>query len=629
MTHTIDRRDFLNGLALTIAAGLTPAQQGFGKAFAADAPAPYPPALTGLRGNHDGAFTTVHALAREGAAFDIEPLPVAAEFDLIVVGAGIAGLTAAYGWRRKNPGARILVIDNHDDFGGHAKRNEFDHEGRLIIGYGGSESFQSPKSIWPEEARALVAGLGIDIERFYDPSVFHRTLYPSLGLSRAFWFDKETFGTDRLVTGDPGVYVADDIPADMTNARPLAEVIAEFPISEESRQAIVKLYEGKTDYLAGLSAEEKAAWLDAHSYADFLSEKAGLAKDALACFQKRSHDFFAIGIDGVPASWAADTGYPGFAGLGLAGGDAEMEAERDEPYIYHFPDGNASLARLLVKALVPGVTPDALTMDSVVTARFDYAALDRPGNACIIRLNTTGVVARNRDGGVDVGAVTNGALARYRARRAILACSAGAIPWLCPELPESQKNALRQNVRAPLVYANVLIENWTAFETLKTHNILAPNGFWALTKLDFPVSMGGYQFPKSPSEPMVLHMVHVPVDAGPGLTARDQWRMGRLKLLEAPFSYYEDSIRDQLQRMLGAGGFDAARDIKALTVNRWSHGYSYFVNPLFDDETEAEAWAEAARSPAGNIAIGLSDTGWDAYAHTAMEEALRAVADLG
>src|SRR5271166_2624265 len=116
----ISRRDFLDGVALTIAAGLTPAQQ-----FAAD-PARYPPALTGLRGAHAGSFEAMHEVARGGRRYRFDDLAVEEAYDLVVVGGGISGLSAAWFYRRAaGAGAKILVLDNHDDFGGHAKRNEF------------------------------------------------------------------------------------------------------------------------------------------------------------------------------------------------------------------------------------------------------------------------------------------------------------------------------------------------------------------------------------------------------------------------------------------------------------------------------------------------------------------------
>lgn len=627
MPNDISRRDFLNGVSLTIAAGLTPIGQGFLPNAWAEAGALYPPALTGLRGSHDGAFETAHKLAREGVTFDIDTLPEAESYDLAVIGGGIAGLSAAYFYARAKPEARILVVDNHDDFGGHAKRNEFTAEGRLLIGYGGSEAFQSPRAIWSDEAKALINELGIDLQRWYDPKVFNRTLYPDLGLGRAFWFNKEEFGEDKLVTGDPTPMVADDIPPDRANGRSAAAFIADFPVSDAAKTAILKLYQGKTDYLAGMDADEKAAYLDKTSYRDFLKDKAGLPEDALACFQKRSHDFFAIGIDGVPASWAAETGYPGFDASGLET-DETAAAELEEPYVYHFPDGNAGLARSIVKALIPDIGTGPAGMDGIVLSRFDYTKLDRPENKVRIRVSTTGVVVRNRDGGVDVGLVTGDTLSRVRVRHAVLACNAGIIPWICTELSDEQKTALAANVRAPLIYANAVVRNWQAWAKAGTHSILAPMGFWALSKLDYPVSLGGYEFPKHPSEPMVLHMVHVPVEPQPGMSAADQSRMGRMKLFESPFSYYEDPLRDQLNRMLGPHGFDASRDILALTVNRWSHGYAYSPNPVFDDLTLFEKYAQDARKPVGNIAIGSSDTGWEAYAHIAIDEAARAVSEV-
>jgi spermidine dehydrogenase len=618
----ITRRDFLNGTALAIAAGLTPLGQG-----AAAADTRYPPALMGMRGSHPGAFETAHKLAREGETFEIKHLPIGESYDLVVVGGGIAGLSAAYFWHKRRPGDTILIIDNHDDFGGHAKRNEFRLDGKLILGYGGSESFQSPHSEWRPLALQLIRELGITLDNFEKDWIFHRTLYPDLGLSRAVWFNREDFGQDKLVTGDPTRGVDDDIPADQTNARGFAPFIDDMPISEAAKLALIRLYSDTIDYLPGLTVEEKSTALDKISYRDFLKDKARVPEDGLKAFQKRSHDFFGAGIDTIPASWAQGAGYPGFGGMGLAISDTARD-ELNDAYVHHFPDGNAGLARLLVKAMIPDVAPGGLNMGNIVLTRFDYAKLDRPTNRVRIRVSTTGARVENRKGGVDLGIVTGGTLSRIRAKRAILSCNAGIIPWICPELPEVQKTALSANVRLPLVYVNVLIRNWQSFKRLGAHLITAPMGFFPLVKLDYPVSLGTYAFSKDPSQPMVLHMVHVPVEPEPGQSARDQARLGRMRLLEMSFADFEAKIRDQLQRMLGPGGFDHQRDIAGITVNRWSHGYAYSPMPNWDDEAEFEGYAAAAKKRAGKIAIGLSDTGWDAYAHVAIAEAHRAVTDL-
>jgi spermidine dehydrogenase len=596
--HGMTRRDFLQGTAMTIAAGLTPAAQLNAET------APYPPALTGLRGSHAGAFEAAHALAREGKLPDLSGLAPAEDFDLIVVGGGISGLAAAFFWRKaKGPDARILILDTHDDFGGHAKRNEFTTpDGRLMIGYGGSESLEAPTANFSDAVRGLMRDLGVDLARF--ETAFDQGLYQGLGLQDGLFLNAEDFGKDHLSASNP-------LWGDGADLDPL-------PLSDAAKAEVAVLLSGKTDPLAGLSDDEKREYLGRTSYADYLA-KAGLGDEAQRLFAKLSHDYFAIGPDALPADWAMETGYPGFAGLGLAGDGGE-----EEPYIYHFPDGNAGIARLLVRALVPGAIPGS-TMEDIVLARADYARLDLAENPTRLRLNATALQVRTAEDAAEVAYVQGGQTRLARGASVILACYNMIIPHLMPDLPAAQKEALSHNVKAPLVYANVLIRNWQAFAALGVSSVHSPKGFWPLTMLDFPVALGGYQNPRDPAEPMVLHMVHVPTE--PGLPQADQFRAGRAALLDMPFDAYEAKITDQLQRMLGAGGFDAARDILAITVNRWPHGYAGFVNPLFDPP-EAEGRMEAARAPAGRVAIANSDAGWNAFAHEAIDQAHRAVREL-
>ena len=616
MAHAVTRRDFLNGIALTIAAGLTPAAQ-----LAAQT-SHYPPALTGMRGHHPGSFEVAHGF-REGRMPAIEGVPTREHYDLVVVGGGISGLSAAWFYRQQvGRSARILILDNHDDFGGHAKRNEFTLDGRLLIGYGGSESLQSPKSEFSRTATGLIKRLGIDVDRF--DTAFNRRFYPSLGLSRAVFFPRETFGRDALVTGDPMAMVADDLASDLLNAKPLREFVSEFPLSEEGKAQLVGLFEQTRDPLAGKSTDTKVKTLKSVSYRDYLIKICGVREEVANCFQGRTLDFFALGCDAVSAWSAKETGYPGFAGLKLP---EQKNAELTEPYIYHFPDGNASLARLLVRALVPGVAPGN-TMDDVVLARFDYGQLDHADNRVRIRLNATCFNVRNRGSGVDVAYVRDGQVERVSAEHAVLACFSMVIPYLMPELPEAQRLALAQNVKAPLVYTNVLVRDWKAWVRLKVHEISAPASFHCRIKLDYPVDLGGYRHPRDPDGPILIHMVHVPGEPNQGLDARDQFRIGRQKLLDMTFDQIEARIRDDLDRMLGGGGFASSRDIAAITVNRWSHGYSYDHNSLFDDDKSFAGTSAVARRTAGRVAIANSDAAWSAYAHSAIDAASRAVREL-
>jgi len=392
------------------------------------------------------------------------------------------------------------------------------------------------------------------------------------------------------------------------------------------RTQLVELYTSDRDVLPGLSREEKVALLEKTSYRDWLTRHWRLDERAADTLQGRSLDFFAVGIDAISATDAFDTGYPGFAGLGLER-DEEAAMEMDEPYIYHFPDGNASLARLLVRRLIAGVAAGR-TMDDIVTARFDYGKLDRQWALTRLPLSSTAVAVRNRAGGVDVGYMRSGTLRRARARHCVLACYNMMIPYIMKELVPAQSDALALNVKAPLVYVKVAVRNWSPWIERGVHEISNPMGFFSRVKLDYPVSLGNYRCPRSPDEPMILHLVHVPVARGVGLDLRTRLRTARAILYTTSFETFEQRARDELTRMLGPGGFKAEADIAAITVNRWGHGYSYTENSLFDSAGNGPEPSEVARGRVGRVAIANSDAAWDPYAHAAIAEAHRAVGEL-
>lgn len=617
----IVRRDVLNGVAVSLAAGAIP------RAALAQGTTVDPPALTGMRGSTDASFSVIHALAREGKAFDAADAKAEERYDLIVVGAGLAGLTAAWEYRDRHRSARILILDNHDDFGGHARRCEFNVDGRLILGYAGSESMVSPRSKYKGRALQVLKAIGIDPEIFYSDAVFHRSLYPGLGLSRGIFLPKETFGADRLVTGDPMVLSFDEFGGRVPNARPIEAVLDDCPLSEPARRGLKELFAGTRDYLSGKPKAEKLSDLARMSYRAFLVDVCGLPKDAADFLQGRSNDNFGFGIDVIPASDAMSGGFPGAKALHL---EAELKDEEagSEPYVHHFPDGNATIARALVRSLINGSAPGRTAAD-LVTAQFRYGALDVAGQRVRLRLQSTVTSVRNVAGGVDVVYVRDGRPHRVAARRAIVATYASVMPYICPDIPAERAALLRENVKAPIVYTKVILSSWQAFVAAGVHSIAAPMSFHSTVKLDYPVSLGAYRFPRKPDEPIGLQLVHVPVAPGSGLDARAQSRVGRQRLLETSFAELEARIREDLSRMLAGTGFDAGSQIRAITVNRWSHGYSYAPNSLFDDvEAMTKAKPELGRR-IGAIGFANSDTLLDAYAHTAMSEAIRAARDLG
>lgn len=618
----VNRRDFLNGMAATIAIGMAPIQVG--RAAAAQA-GYYPPALKGLRGSHPGSFEPAHQLAWEGHKFPIAGLNVSEDYDLVIVGGGISGLSAAYFYREKyGKDKRILIVENHDDFGGHAKRNEFESDGRLILGYGGTESIQGPRSEYSEVAADLLKALAVNVDTF--KTAFDRDYYYKLGLGRGVFFDKENWGQDKVVTGDPFWMTDDDQKPDQLNARSLREFIADFPLPENERTALIAFHESRVDHLAGMSMEEKEAYLRKTSYREYITKNAGLSEATAKYFQGRFNDLFACSSDTVNAFSAMWTGFPGFGGIGFIDPD-EPVRDGEDPYVNHFPDGNASIARLLVRKLIPGVA-EGSTMEDIVLAKFDYSKLDLDSNSVRLRLNSVAVNVVNVKSGGEVSYIHENKLYKVFGRKVILAGYNMMIPFLMPEIAQEQQDALRLNVKKPLVYTNVVLKNWQSFAKLGLHDVYSPTSFYARLKLDYPVSLGDYKFSQSPDEPICVHMYSAPTTPGKGLDAREQSRLGRAFLFETPFEEMEATVRDHLSRVLAGTGFDHERDIDGITVNRWPHGYSNSINTLVDDRQAMKAKIELARQPVGNISIANSDAGWQALTQSAIDQAWRAVNEL-
>jgi spermidine dehydrogenase len=636
MDRAITRRDFINGAAVmvggTLLAGAT-----FSGSSAETGPQDQtrydPPNLTGLRGSHPGSFETSHAL-RDGTFWKTAAPPTDTKelYDLVIVGAGISGLAAAHFFReRAGESAHILILENHDDFGGHAKRNEFHLGGKLQLSNGGTFLIDSPTP-YSSEADGLLKKLGIDPPKLDEATTDHK-LYRSLGLKSAVFFNKEKFGSDKLLVGEPGGRRGNK----GEKTRSWDGFLAEAPLSEAARRDIARIEESKIDYMPGLLSAEKKTQLAKISYRDFLLNVVKADPGAIAFYQTRTHGEWGVGIDAEPALDCWALGLPGFQGMHLEPGAAPNMSysaagyANGGSYRYHFPDGNASIARLLVRDLIPGAVPGH-TVEDVVTARVEYNRLDSSSFPIRIRLNSTVVAVRNfgspaAAGEVEVIYAQGKEVLKVRARGCVLACWNMVIPFLCPELPEKQKDALHYLVKVPLVYGSVGIRNWTAFQKLGIQNVTAPGAYWESISLNAPIDIGDYHSPKSPDDPILLHLSRTPCK--PGLPAREQHKAGRMELLVTSFEDFERKTRDQLARILGPGGFDPAEDIQAITVNRWPHGYGYEYNPLFDpDWPEAERPHVIGRKKFGRIAIANTDSGATAYTDMAIDQAYRAVQEL-
>jgi spermidine dehydrogenase len=635
MDRPITRRDFLNGIAVCGGGAVAGSWlAGCGRAetrpLGQDAAGYNPSAVTGMRGGHVGSFETAHQVRdgtfwqKAGSASNTGEV-----YDLVVVGAGISGLAAAYYFRQKaGQNARILILDNHDDFGGHAQRNEFNVGGRLLITNAGTYGIESPFP-YSKEARGLMDELGIDPPALAAKCEDHEALR---GLQAAYFFDKETFGEDRLVVGAPARWRRGETEVSWK------EFLAKTPLSAKVQQEITRLEEDKVDYMPGLSSDEKKDRLSRMSYRDFLLNYVKLHHDALPFYQTRTHSLYAAGIDAVAALDCWALGYPGFQGMNI---ERSLPAPLSytalgyltphEPYSFRHPDGGASVARHLVRALIPAAV-SGHTAEDIVTAKVDYGRLDVSGSPLRIRLNSTVVRARNvgepeSAKEVEVAYERHGQVFSVRGKGVVLACWNSMIPYICPELPKHQKEALVYGVKSPLVYTRVAIRNWTSFKKIGISAVSSPGMYHTGVSLDPAINIGDYKYPSSPEEPMVLSLMRTPCQ--PGLPLRDQYRVGHVELYDTPFETFERKIRDQLARILAPGGFDPARDIAGIAVNRWPHGYACEYDLLGDpDWPEDQKPCVIGRKQFGRITIANSDAAAAAYMDPAMDQAYRAVGEL-
>ncbi|MDC6448616.1 NAD(P)-binding protein [Pseudomonadales bacterium] len=629
MATQITRRDLLNGMAISAVGAMLPAYAGEPKVRLDSSMRPggpstyYPPTLTGMRGSHAGSFEVAHALAWQGQKPDAyESLDE--HYDLVVVGAGMSGLAAAWYYLKKaGPEARVLVLDNHDDFGGHAKRNEFHHKDRMILSLGGAQNLDNPSN-YGDIAGSLLIDLGIDEAAIAkmaantpDDYVLGGKLGGDVGLTVPDGDEHLTIGGHWLkFFHGRGDYQAG---------------VRDLPIPEEQKDKLVAFFGGEKDFLDDLSLTKKWDYVNNTSYNQFLVDRVGLSVDTIPILN--AHLLILNG----PSGWNHTVlegilaGSPGLRAMGWLADFVDsigaMLLDELAGDIRMFPDGNASVARLLVQKMIPDVAPNMKGFEDVAIARFNYGALDQADQSTRIRLNSTVVGVREVDDYVQIDYVQQGKPLRITANHCVLACYNNLIPALCPEMSDAQKSGLGYGVRIPFVYANILLENGRAFSELGVQITQCPYDPFQWVSAAPTVTSGGYEPPRGPDDPMVVFMMASPTPAdGTEGTTRDLLRLGRHKIYASTFDDYEQQIREQLQKMLGKHGFNHEADIKAITVNRIPHGYAYWYQGLDDPEwEEGQAPHEIGRQQFGRISIANTDSEVTPLMNAAFDAAHRAV----
>lgn len=619
MHTTITRRDLLHDAGLVslfggLSGGVLAGCSDGGLPHPERAPGYYPPQLTGLRGSHPGSFEAAHDAAFAGRKFPAGRDTGEGEYDLVVVGGGASGLAAAWFFRQRfGEDARILILDNHDDFGGHAKRNEFQANGEQLLAWGGSINLEYPG--YSEVSLGLLEALGVNIERLKQAG---NPLRDGLaGMESAVYFDAATYGRDVVVSG---LSLDSGDPADI-----LARV-DEFPISESAKASLVEFLASTDDVLSPMTPKERKHYLHKTTYWSFLTERCGLDKEAAQIFLKAPQGYWGVTSDALDAALSIESGLPGAHRMGVTA--LEFGRYTSTYGSVQFPDGNASVVRLLVRSLIPGIAAGS-TMEDVIDAKFDYGKLDEETSRVRIRLQSIVVDVRNEGPGVRVEYLQDGEVFRVRGKRAILACYNMMIPYLCPDIPQPQQEALKYLVKHPLVAVNVLLANGKSAEQIGVARSYCPGRLLGNCHFATGVSLGGYQSTWDAKRPVIQQLYGGLGEPGQGLDAREQNRAGRRKLLALTFEDFEREVRETLSGLYAGTDFDAARDILAITVNRWPHGYAYeYFSSTDPDWAPGQAPHEIGRQPVGNITIANSDSGAKAYLDSAIDQAFRAVSEL-
>lgn len=608
----ISRRNFINGTLVIAGASLLPFGCKNTSVESLDL-LYYPPSRTGFRGSHPGSNAHAHARVWDKKS-DWGPTSQLDEtYDLVVVGAGISGLSAAFLYQQNHgKDKKVLVLDNHDDFGGHAKRNEHKVDGKTIISFGGSQTIVEPKHA-SDVVKALFNDIGVDINRF--DTAYDKDFYKRNNLGAVTYFNKKIFGEDKVVKHPycnyPNYVEGMVISGKLTNK----EAAEQAPLGEKGKEQLLRILNGglhKIDVLKG----ELDDYIRDESYFDYLKNTLGVSDPAVMRMARNSAlDWALTGTDLMSIRTAK--------GCGALGFKPKEVYDVDNPYICHFPDGNAGVARALVKQLVPDVA-EGNNAEELVLAVFKYAELDKVNNAVRIRLNSTVVdvqhIGQVKDSSeVVVNYINNNKSYKLNAKNVVMACYNMIIPHIVSGLPKEQAAALRLQTKSPLQYSTIGLRNWKGMKEREIGLAMCPGNMHQAVYMDFPVSMGGYEYTKTPNDPCALQMISCPYGTE-GAPAREQYSEARYRMMGLTFKDYEEEIRSHLSGMLSNKLFDFDRDVASITVNRWAHGYTV--------GGEGES-TKIGRQPFGRIAIANCDSAPGADMKTAINMAARAVKELG
>jgi len=571
----------------------------------------YPPLLTGIRGNHEGTFKYAHKIAFENKKYKTE-VKIEKEYDLIVVGAGISGLSSAYYYLENiNKNAKILILDNHDDFGGHAKRNEFIVDGKTLLSYGGTQSFDNISS-YSDTANDLLKSLGIELSKFeeyYDKDFFDKN-----DLTSGIFYPKDTFDNTNLIKSALPINTkfidfSNGYMPYLKEAPSFKSTLKDIPLKKELKDKLLEVIEGN----------ENINDYEDLNYVEFLKESFNInEKPLLELLSNISSDDAALAGKAISLEEAK---YSKFLGLSKSIFELSSIFSNDK-YIHHFPDGNATLARLLVKRLIPSIS-NFSNVEECVSAKFDYTKLDNKSNNINIRLNSYVSSIENINNKTNVQYIKDDVVYEIQSKHTIMAGWHSVAATIIKDLPKRQEKALKANVKMPLVYVQVALKNWKFIKKVGIASTYCPSSYCQFVNMDFPINIGKYNAIRNPDEPTILTMMRMPSPTDIDKEVIELLRLGRYELLGTSYNQFKENIKNQLEEMYSKYGFNYERDVSDITINRWSHGYTY-EGAL----EEAGFKKKEARKTFGNIYFANADSAGSAYTDAAIDMAYMAVSKI-
>jgi len=538
-------------------------------------------------------------------------------YDCVIVGGGISGIAAALFFQRETGGKKTcLMLENHPIFGGEAKQNEFEVDGKRFVGHQGSAIYQLQK---PASFLAqFYSSIGmktpkLSYQKWAGPQPemkLSQTPYDAAGMDvgqYGYWFGPK-------IGNKTGTWVMDPVRRKLEGA----------PIPAEARAEWVRFLTGAD--VSGKKFEHPkregdavSRYLDSITMEQHYMERFGMSRETVRTYLSP--------VEGGGSGLGPDalSGFSDYAFELL-----EPVPDENGGMDQMFPGGNTTIARLMLKSVIPAAMEGDASVDGVTQHGVNFGSLDVAGAPVRMRLEATAVAVKHEGDAAKASSVSvvyekGGKVYRVKARSVVMAGGSWTTKHIVKDLPEAQSEAYGQFYRSPCMMANVAVRNWRFMYKMGMSGCRWFGGtvgdYMEVRKLAL---VGGVEPTIGPDSPIVLTLKCLYTH--PGLPTEEQGNRGRMEMLSIPFAEYEKRIRQQFTELFAGAGFDADRDIAGIILNRWGHAYLSPQPGFFFGKDGKEAPREVLRkAPFGRIAFANTDLAGAMDHRFSILEAKRAV----